>query len=74
MADRTGLDSTMCYTLPGSTASYGERTQTYTFKNHANLLAYPTNRPLHTPKNDFRGIIKCQDGPFLKPSLRLLFE
>ena len=26
MADRTGLDSTM-FTLPGSTASYGERLQ-----------------------------------------------
>ena len=30
-------------TLPGSTASYGERTQTRTFENHANLLAYLTN-------------------------------
>ena len=27
-------------TLPGSTESYGERTQTRTFENHANLLAY----------------------------------
>ena len=30
-------------TLPGSTASYGERTQTRTFENHANLLTYLTN-------------------------------
>ena len=30
-------------TLPGSTASYGERKQTRTFENHANLLAYLTN-------------------------------
>ena len=41
MADRMGLDSTV--TLPGSTASYGERKQTRTFENHANLLAYLTN-------------------------------
>ena len=37
MADRTGLGST---TLPGSTATYGELTQTQTFENHANLLTY----------------------------------
>ena len=41
MADRTGLDSTV--TLHGITASYGERKQTRTFENHANLLAYLTN-------------------------------
>ena len=27
-------------TLPGSMASYGKHTQTSTFENHANLLAY----------------------------------
>ena len=32
--------------LPGSTASYGERTQTCTFENHGNLHAYLTNWPL----------------------------
>ena len=30
-------------TLPGITESYGERTQTRMFKNHANLLAYLAN-------------------------------
>jgi len=30
-------------TLPGSTASYGKCTQTSTFKNHTNLLAYLAN-------------------------------
>ena len=30
-------------TLPGSTESYGERTQIRTFENHANLLAYPAS-------------------------------
>ena len=30
-------------TLPGSTESYGELTQTRTFENHANLLAYLAN-------------------------------
>ena len=63
MADRTGLDSTV--TLPGSTASYGERKQTRTFENHANLLAYLTNWPLYTPENGFRDVIKRQGGPFL---------
>ena len=37
MDDRTGLDGT---TLPASTVSYGERTQTHTIGNHASLLAY----------------------------------
>ena len=37
-----GLDSTT-FTLPGSTASYGERTQTFTFENYGNLRAYLTN-------------------------------
>ena len=52
-------------TLPGSTASYGERKQTRTFENHANLLAYLTNWPLYTPENGFRDVIKRQGGPFL---------
>ena len=39
MADRMGLDGTMLHYLYG-TESYGERTQTRTFENHANLLAY----------------------------------
>ena len=30
-------------TLPGSTASYGERTQTCTFEDHDNLHTYLTN-------------------------------
>ena len=33
-------------TLPASTASYGERTQTCTCENHGNLCAYLTNWPL----------------------------
>ena len=37
MDDRVGLDGT---TLPDSTVSYGECTQTHTIRNHANLLAY----------------------------------
>ena len=32
-----------CVTLPGSTASYGERTQTCTFEDHGNLHTYLTN-------------------------------
>ena len=49
MADRMGLDGMLHYlavrkaTLPGSTESYGELTQTRTFENHANLLAYLAN-------------------------------
>ena len=43
--------------------SYGERTQTRIFENHANLLA---------------GAIKCQGGPFLgfaqAFSVHILFE
>ena len=30
-------------TLPGSTESYSERTETRTFENHANLLTYLAN-------------------------------
>ena len=41
-------------TLPGSMASYGERTQTSTIKNHANLLAYLANWLLYTPVNGFQ--------------------
>ena len=52
-------------TLPGSTESYGERTQIHTFENHANLLAYLANWLLYTPENGFQGTIKCQCGPFL---------
>ena len=52
-------------TLPGSTESYSERTQTHTFENHANLLAYLANWPLFTLENGFQGTIKCQGGPFL---------
>ena len=67
-----------CATLPGSMVSYGERTQTHTFENHANLLNYLANWPLYTSENVFQGTIKCQHGPFLqallKPSLCLLFE
>ena len=37
MADRTGLGSPTLATLSGSMA---KRTQTCTFENHANLLAY----------------------------------
>ena len=36
MADRMGLDGTMLAVRK----SYGERTQTRTFENHANLLTY----------------------------------
>ena len=42
MADRMGLRRHYA-TLPGSTESYGELTQTRTFENHANLLAYLAN-------------------------------
>ena len=51
--------------LPGSTESYGKRTQTRTFKNYANLLDYLANWPLYTPENGFQGTIKHQGGPFL---------
>ena len=52
-------------TSPGSMARYGECTQTCTFENHANLLAYLTNWLLCTLENGFQGIIKCQGGLFL---------
>ena len=52
-------------TLPGSTARCGERTQTRTFENHTNLLAYLTNWALYTPGNGFRGVMKLQGSPFL---------
>ena len=51
-------------TLPGSMESYGERTQTCTFKNHTNLLTYLANWPLFTLKSGFQGAIKCQGSPF----------
>ena len=41
MADRAGLDGTMLHYL--AVVSYGERTQTRTLENHANLPAYLTN-------------------------------
>ena len=40
---RMGLGTRLYVTLHGSTASYGERTQTCTFENHGNLRAYLTN-------------------------------
>ena len=40
MDGRAGLDGT---TLPDSKVSYGERTQTHTIGNDANLLAYLAN-------------------------------
>ena len=40
--------------------SYGERTQTRTFENHANLLAYLASWRLYFPENGFQGIIKRQ--------------
>ena len=54
-------------TLPGSTESYGEGTQTctVTFENHPNLLAYLANWPQFTSENGFQGTIKHQGGPFL---------
>ena len=52
-------------TLHGSTASYGEGTQTRTFENHANLLAYLPNWPLYTPENGFLSAIKHKCAPFL---------
>ena len=45
--------------------SYGERTQTHTFENHANLLTYLAKWPLYFPENGFQGTIKCQGSPFL---------
>ena len=53
---------------------YTERTQTRTFENHTNLLAYLANWPLFTLEN---GTIKCQCSPFLgfaQVSLHLVFE
>ena len=53
-------------TLPGSTTSYGEHTQTCTFENHANLFAYLANRPLYTRRMAFQVLrIKHQGSPFL---------
>ena len=51
----------LCY----STESYGEHTQTCTFKTHANLLAYLANWPLYTLGNGSQGAIKRQGGSFL---------
>ena len=52
-------------TLPGSAASYGECTQTRTFKNHVNQLVYLANWPLYIAENSFQGTIKCQCAPLL---------
>ena len=46
-------------TLPGGMKSYSERTQTGTFENHVNLIAYLANWPLFIPENGFQG------SPFL---------
>ena len=45
VADRMGLDGTMIHHLAvrKATESYGKRTQTCTFENHANLHAYLAN-------------------------------
>ena len=53
-------------TLPGSTASYCEHTQTRTFENHANLFALGKQTTVH-PENGFPGAtyIKHQGSPFL---------
>ena len=51
-------------TLPGSMASYGKRTQTCIFKNHANLLSYLANWLLYILENGIQGNIKHQGGPF----------
>ena len=40
MADRMNGTKRHYATLPGSTESYGECTQTRIFENHANLLTY----------------------------------
>ena len=62
MADRTGLDSKTLHKLPDSTASYGGRTQTRTFKNHANLLACLST--VHSREWLLRHY-KTPSGPFL---------
>ena len=51
--------------------SYGERTQTHTFENHANLLAYLANWPLYTSLLNAKAALSYA---LLKFSLRLLFE
>ena len=60
------VDETKWYytTLPGSMASYGERTQISRVKNHSNLPAYLANWPQYTQENSFQGTIKRQGGPF----------
>ena len=60
------VDETKWYytTLPGSMASYGERTQIRRVKNHSNLPAYLANWPQYTQENSFQGTIKRQGGPF----------
>ena len=77
------MNSSMLYgqilggTIPGSMESFSEHTQTRTFKNHANLLAYLANWPLFSLENGFQGAIKRQGSPFLgfaQVSLHLLFE
>ena len=57
MANRTGLGSTTLYYLAAWQAN-GERTQTRTFKNNANLFTYLANWQLYTLENGFQGAIK----------------
>ena len=57
---------TFCDDYSYATLMYtSECTQTCTFENHANLLAYLTNWLLFTPENGSQGAIKCQGVAFL---------
>ena len=60
-------------TLPGSTESYGDHTQTYTFENNANLLAYFGKNDCCTPRRmAFKALLNTK--ALLKLSLRLLLK
>ena len=58
-------------TLPGSTASYGERTQTCTFENHGNLHAYLTNWPLTSAVHSGEWLSKRYKTPRQPFSIKL---
>ena len=64
MTDRTGLRRTTLHYLAVQQA----HTQTGTFENHANLLAYISYHGKQTAvhlEKGFQNVIKCQGSPFL---------
>ena len=55
--------------------SYGEHTQTRTFENHANLLAYLANHRCTLRRMAFNALLNAKAAlSYIGFSLRLLFE